>query len=103
MDAASFYVGQTFGKLGINDRALLRFVLVVRIRELRDDRDHAAGCPEFELLPALETSLPTDGRRNHKRHSVVFLTATVIVIVTGLNATNFHLHDSRYMLAYRYL
>ena len=42
MDAAGFYVGQAFGKLGINDPVLLRRVLVVSARELGEDRDHAA-------------------------------------------------------------
>ena len=73
MDAAGFYVGQAFATLGINDRALLPRVLVVCTGELGDDRDHAAGCPEFKLLPALKTSLPTDRRGNHKwRFVVVF-------------------------------
>jgi len=71
MDAASFDVRQAFRKLGIDGRALLRRVLVARIGEPGDDRDHAAGRPEFELLPALKTSRPADGERNHKRRFVI--------------------------------
>src|ERR1700674_5370435 len=99
-DAPRFYVGQAFHKLSINDRALLRSVLIVRIGELGDDRDHTAGCSEFELLPALKTSLTEDRRRNHKRRFVVVFDSDGHSDSYRLNATSLHLYDSRCMLRY---
>jgi hypothetical protein len=70
VDSASLDVGQSLSELGIDDAALLWRVFVVRGGKFRIDADDTAGDLEFDLLAALKTSLPTDGRRNHKRRSV---------------------------------
>lgn len=62
---ASFNVGEASGEPGVDDAALLRSVLIVGFRKFRKDGDHAAGGPDFELLPALKARAPEGGRGNH--------------------------------------
>src|ERR1035438_1606432 len=59
VDIAGVDFGQTFGKLSIDDAALLRRVLVVRSGKFGIDADHTAGDLEFDLLAALKPGLPT--------------------------------------------
>src|ERR1035438_2369808 len=71
VDIADVDFGQTFGKLSIDDAALLRRVLVVRSRGLGMNADDATGDLEFDLLAALKPGLPTHGRRDHKRRFIL--------------------------------
>ena len=69
-DASRFDVVQAFGKLGIDDPALLRRVLVIRARRLLHDRDDTTSGSEFEFLPALKPRLPQGSRRNDNRRFI---------------------------------
>jgi hypothetical protein len=64
MDASRFYVGEAFGKLGIDDPALLGRILILGARRFLNDCDDATSGSEFQILPAFKPGLSQGSRRN---------------------------------------